>query len=93
MGDAFHILFGELNRYCNQLKEFGGVDYIAFSTFFNSIKVNNLKNGSEEIVGDEYKDEYLFDIQKELLEETKREEKEAKEKEEKEAAEAKAKEE
>jgi hypothetical protein len=64
IGDAFHILFGELNRYCNMLQEFKGIDYIAFSTLFNRIKVNNLKTGSEDVIGDQFKDEFLFDIQK-----------------------------
>lgn len=54
IGDAFNILFGELNRYVNQLREFGGVDYLAFSTLFNKIKVNNLKNDSYDVIGDEY---------------------------------------
>jgi len=48
IGDSFHILSKELNRYFNQFKNFKGINYQAFVTAYNKLKVANLKNSAND---------------------------------------------
>lgn len=65
IGDAFHILFKELNRYVNSLKDFPGIDYPSFVNLYNKIAVKNLKDGENNKLGKDFEEELLFDIEKE----------------------------
>jgi len=62
IGDAFHILFKELNRYVRSLKDFPGIDYQAFVNLYNKIKVANHKDSTDTQMGKEFENELLFDI-------------------------------
>jgi hypothetical protein len=48
IGDSFHILFKELNRYFIQFRSFKGINYQAFVTAYNKLKVANLKNSADD---------------------------------------------
>ena len=65
IGDSFHILFKELNRYFIQFRSFRGINYQAFVTAYNKLKVANLKNSSDDQLGAEFIDELLFDMDQE----------------------------
>ena len=64
LNDGMHIIFKELNRYTQSLTGFEGIDYQSFVILFNKIAIKNAKDDEKNIIGGDFKDEILFDIEK-----------------------------
>lgn len=63
LGDGMQVIFSELNRYTSSLKSFKGIDYQTFVILYNKTMIQNAKDDDKKEIGQEFKDEVLFDIE------------------------------
>jgi len=64
LNDGINIIFKELNRYTESLTGFEGIDYQSFVILANKIAIKNAKDDEKNVIGADFKDEVLFDIEK-----------------------------